>query len=646
VPGRNREILQKLTADGSVMVTERQSLGKGFPSRCVQRGPVTTGCGHIMHYACFDHYYAATQRRQSHQIARAHPERLEKKEFVCPLCKALGNAFLPIIWKGKQESYPGELQAREPFQDWLCSRIGPAVSRLDKAAEREKPEKPSSTRYHDMFVDYVDMTLINPLADKLEVIASGADLPSLAQLGTSQALGILQLDASLGVPSVLASSTSASSGIDAALLPTIELSNIYKRLRDTMKANGLPTRHSYPAALAGSIEDLAFTDTLAKTLGFSISAVEIAQRGIASEPGSTLLDKISQQTLTLLRIVSETVSSYIAIGSIIQPGVNKTMMEFQDTHRRQLHQLFIGHPQIFDGSTFPLELKQVEPLLVQDPFVFLADCSVCIVPALSLDVHHVLRLCYLAELVKVVLCFIQDPQALEGAAPYHPHDADHSLDQLHVFERFTTKIFGIFEDASISSSSDTAAGSAPFNPFAHMSEKSLRLVRALLERYALCFLRKSVILLHTSFGIDFPNTGFADLDEPELERLSRALRLDSLDVTMWAFQEPHSPAAALLQSMTSGWIRHWLWMREGKRTKQLARITAISLSHPAIFELVGLPKNFDTLTEEAMKRKCPTTGKDLTDPSICLFCGEIFCSQAQCCSREGKIGGCNQHVEK
>jgi E3 ubiquitin-protein ligase UBR1 len=486
--------------------------------------------------------------------------------------------------------------------------------------------------------------VINPLADRIDVIASGGEIP-LAHLGTNQALGILQLDASLGVPSTLSSSNT---GVDPRLVPIIELSNIYKRLRDTIKANSLPTRFTYSPGLAGTGDDWAFSDTLAKTLGFSISAVEIAQRGVESEPGSTFLDRISQQTLTLLRIVSETVSSYTAIGSLLYPGgASNTMMEFEDTHRRQLHQLFIGHPQIFDGSNFPLVLKQYDPLLAQDPFIFLADCAMCLVPALSLDIHHVLRLCYLAELVKVVLCFMQDPQSLEGAAPYQPIDTEHSMDQLHAFERFAAKIFSIFEDASASSSNQTRSSSHPlYNPFAYMSEKSLRLVRALIERYALCFLRKSAILLHTTFGIDFPNTGFADIDESELERLSRALRLDSLDVMMWTFQEPQSNAASVLQSMTSGWMRHWLWVREGKRTKMLTRTSSISLSHPGIFELVGLPKNFDTLTEEAMKRKCPTTGKDLTDPSICLFCGEIFCSQAQCCSREGKIGGCNQHVEK
>ena len=49
-------------------------------------------------------------------------------------------------------------------------------------------------------------------------------------------------------------------------------------------------------------------------------------------------------------------------------------------------------------------------------------------------------------------------------------------------------------------------------------------------------------------------------------------------------------------------------------------LSDITIPHPAIFELVGLPRNYDTLTEEAIKRKCPTTGKEITDPAVCLLC--------------------------
>lgn len=131
VSGENREQIHKVTADGREIVTERQFIGKGFPSKSTRPGPVSVGCGHIMHYKCFEQYYEASNRRHQHQIARHHPEELQLNEFVCPLCKALGNVFLPIIWAPKEELYPAPLQTNSDFKEWVgyfSSRFDGSVS--------------------------------------------------------------------------------------------------------------------------------------------------------------------------------------------------------------------------------------------------------------------------------------------------------------------------------------------------------------------------------------------------------------------------------------------------------------------------------------------------------------------------------------
>src|SRR5438045_8179113 len=83
------------------------------------------------------------------------------------------------------------------------------------------------------------------------------------------------------------------------------------------------------------------------------------------------------------------------------------------------------------------------------------------------------------------------------------------------------------------------------------------------------------------------------------------------------------------------------------------KATDVSVGHPVIYELIGLPKNYDTLMEETMKRRCPTTGKDVNDAMLCLFCGDIFCGQSICCLKEeggtrskpaSQIGGAQQHM--
>ena len=155
-----------------------------------------------------------------------------------------------------------------------------------------------------------------------------------------------------------------------------------------------------------------------------------------------------------------------------------------------------------------------------------------------------------------------------------------------------------------------------------------------------------LIFFHIRLGVDF---ALNDTNESELARLTRALHVPSTYELLDAFTSD-TVFGDTMRTLASGWIHHLVVSASLPGSNALK----MKLSHPAIFELVGLPKNYDTLTDEAIRRKCPTTGKELSDPNICLFCGEIFCSQAVCCMKDesdgkgGKtrIGGCAQHLKK
>lgn len=69
-------------------------ISRGFPQE-TQSGLHASACGHMMHLACFETYYQSLEQRHHVQQTRCHPESTERKEFICPLCKSLGNALLP-----------------------------------------------------------------------------------------------------------------------------------------------------------------------------------------------------------------------------------------------------------------------------------------------------------------------------------------------------------------------------------------------------------------------------------------------------------------------------------------------------------------------------------------------------------------------
>jgi E3 ubiquitin-protein ligase UBR1 len=657
VSGKNRRTIEKVSVTGERIITERQDLGKGFPPIQVKPGPVTTGCGHIMHYTCFEVYLQATQRRHVSQIARNHPERPELKEFMCPLCKALGNMFLPIIWKPKRVSHPGVLQTETTYEDWIQSQLVTTYKSTEGAAGKAPVDL---TPDQKALYEYGDREFLAPLATRLPDLLKLTHIALAVPQPATQQPPRFQVPAFLGVPQDESQLPSVGSGESSPALvqnfPMLELVKVYQRLRDTLRANGIHSTFAYPHTPAAIVEDLTHTDTLAQALGYSIAAAEIAQRGVLSDSiRGTLIDKVSTQTLTHLRVFSETVSSYIAIGSLRNNVSTKTQEEYTECQHRQVRQLFVGHPGIFDPEVLSFDLKGIAPLLCQDPFIFLSECAVGMVTASNLDIHHIMRLCYLAEIVRVIFTFSmalhdqsQDYMAgntqLRFAHPEQFINADKVNNGFFPPEQLNNLLFFIcvvFNVASMGESPASVDIDKMSVPDRFKDPKFLYFVQTMVSTYALPFVRKAAILMHVRYGVELPSIAAERVDEPELTRLSSLLNLPSLDEIFASFSS-RTPAAHTTRSVVGGWIRHLLWAQTGNKPMK----PTITLSHPAIFELVGLPKNYDTLTDESIRRKCPTTGKELTDPALCLFCGEIMCSQAVCCMTDKHRGGCNQHLAK
>ncbi|KAL3438823.1 hypothetical protein BDV09DRAFT_158714 [Aspergillus tetrazonus] len=650
VAGENRATVRRLDSSGGEVISEKIGLSKGFNAKNTVRGPVTTGCGHIMHYSCFEVYYSATQRRHAQQIARNHPERLKHKEFVCPLCKALGNAFLPITWKGKEESYPGPLSTKVSFEEFMDQEVKSVLSpkhKMNYALLSDNSELQLQA-YQGLFLDYLHRSLVPPLADKVEQLLSSS-LSSTAHLVPQPRLPMPGL---FPQQDDLSSPNSPQQPLASSDTPMAELLQIYARLKQTLRLNQIYSTFSHPPETLGN-DDIIHTDSLFQSFGFSIAAVEIAQRGVESEPGCTLLDKIPQLTLTHLRVLAETALTYASVGGLQSKGGNpsRSLEEFREMHRQKLCQLFVGHP-FFEGTSLLADVHQIEPLFAKDTFVFLAECSLALLPVLDIDVRHLVQMCYVAEIVKVATTYIVWPIGLKEELAQNG-DAHYLLEMELSDERFevTRQFFNTVVSELKANSVGRGIGSSHPTELGYVKEGEdsatpgvIIALHRLISSYALTFLRKAVILLHVQHGVEFPSTGFGDVGASELDRLTKILNMPSLD-EIFASVKPARKSGKPLDAMISGWIFHWNASRAGVRIGDHKLWP--SLPHPAIFELVGLPKYFDSLIELANRRRCPNSKKELTDPSICLFCGDIFCSQAVCCQDSNtRWGGCNQHVVK
>lgn len=87
----------------------------GFPTSQTKFGLHASECGHMMHLECFTVYSLSIRQRHRSQAQRNHPENIQRKEFICPLCKSLGNVILPVH---VPEAQIGSTQG---FSEWIRS---------------------------------------------------------------------------------------------------------------------------------------------------------------------------------------------------------------------------------------------------------------------------------------------------------------------------------------------------------------------------------------------------------------------------------------------------------------------------------------------------------------------------------------------
>ncbi|KAI0638910.1 hypothetical protein C8Q77DRAFT_1078285 [Trametes polyzona] len=85
-----------------------------FPPQSTRFGLHASICSHMMHLDCFAVYSSSIRQRHRNQATRNHPESIPRKEFICPLCKSLGNVILPVLAPA-----PIPELNQLPFADWV-----------------------------------------------------------------------------------------------------------------------------------------------------------------------------------------------------------------------------------------------------------------------------------------------------------------------------------------------------------------------------------------------------------------------------------------------------------------------------------------------------------------------------------------------
>ncbi|KAJ1801177.1 E3 ubiquitin-protein ligase ubr1 [Coemansia sp. RSA 2399] len=204
---------------------------KGSPVLYHQRGMVASSCSHLMHVGCFTQYCQGVEAKRQQQPTRNHPENPHRKEFLCPLCKSLGNVLLPthpdaanfdpLVVADRDPDRFARPSADDPdatlsrFEEWLQDDWKPFVHELASASEGRLPGAilsvtaegqsaagASSTSREKAPAVYVSDLGETPQAVEQEASAGGDDVTSRRGRHTDATESVLTAAATSGASSL------------------------------------------------------------------------------------------------------------------------------------------------------------------------------------------------------------------------------------------------------------------------------------------------------------------------------------------------------------------------------------------------------------------------------------------------------------
>ncbi|KAF8975801.1 hypothetical protein BGZ46_008847 [Entomortierella lignicola] len=642
-----------------------QKVARGFPTTSHRRGLYTSSCGHLMHIKCFETYIRSLVQRHEAQHNRNHPEDPTQREYMCPLCKSLGNLLLPIVWKGKKQTYPGVLisSTNNTSQDWVRTDAVAALSHLS-AEIREmtiKVESEPSSRY-SRSADGLGKGRRRDSRSQtvLSLVQGMIRSPYTRGIHIRNPLGVSSLPEAMVYQNHQMPHGGQSSGNTSQSQETSEsdsIKSMYWRLAEVFQMNHKGQDESL--LYVQGPNQVGEVDVMWEAFAYTISCVEITQRGVNAANGtSTLIAGIQQQNLTLLRMMADTIISYTS--AMVNRPENRLRLAQLSWER--LGKILLGHVELDQKETATLSL--VKPLLLEDPFFILTELALHPLPG-NVEPSYLLEILLMAEIVKTVTSFVtMDIEPLLSMEPRIAAYTEYSLEPLSPENASTWKSFVLYVMRSL--------GMPEAQQSQFFDKMPDRLFMKLLKSYVLPFLRKSALLFDARYGVLFPETqpamSTAEPLDDEYARLAALLHLPELLTLCTKWLGDNS-----LSSILSAWCEDAVsFVRQGTDATSLTRVDVsmftkgssssssssssaplpyvripISLNHPAIYELVGLPRRLDSLFEQSIKYVCPKCNTVPHDPALCLCCGVIVCSQSFCCleglDSDGR-GECNTHA--
>ncbi|CAA7266385.1 unnamed protein product [Cyclocybe aegerita] len=312
---------------------------EGFPANCTRFGLHSSVCSHLMHLDCFQVYSVSIRQRHRAQATRNHPECIPRKEFICPLCKSLGNVILPVT-QADQKTQLNPV----PFSDWIrAAGIHILKSKPDPLLE--------SLQFRNGTGEFVFWSAQDP--GYASAIRKNVDKDKMD------------------------STPDGGKMLDTVMVISKSISQQTRHLRERMEPE--PTERGAGIYLP---EEL---------VGYTIAAMEIQQRGIgidaSATPGTMMVDALSESQTRMIRGLLACLTRLVALQFKNRPDEGK------DAVRQAIIKRLLPEWSRTSLTSFSY------PLLLRDPFTLLVETA-AIAPEM---LRHVLVLTYYACLARTVV---------------------------------------------------------------------------------------------------------------------------------------------------------------------------------------------------------------------------------------------------
>lgn len=552
--------------------------------------PHSSTCGHVMHASCWKEYFNNEVMKENRRPNRNRSQgnfTTDKKEFLCPLCRCLSNAVMPITPSlscfGNQQmnqnlpdsGSPGDVSAIS-FEKWLCFMAN----------------------YNWVLQQIVDLPEMN--TEHADVVGRLPDLKSIVN-----EVSCMEEFAKLAQP------------IKRSLV-SVEIKNFIEEFTNSVK-------RAAPFPFVDNQTEPHLVTWM--SCSYTIQALEMYLRAL----NKPLKGQMSIRQTSCL-------TGLIRVSGLLATTLNDDIVTKLLIHlRSQLGTLFSGC-----GSCF-IEWDLFKMLIT---FVFITPCVLfaktreCSIPNGTLLEYYLLKMIFLAVITKIILLYkVEDNNNLSPEEDEEEEKADASAkmdvddksdEKANPLATFYNK-FNLYVRDSKNVVESTSKKSQ-----AKLQESLIHAVKS----ESKVFLRCCCLLFHFLTDIDLPDDLF-DSDGDTFETMCEYLGLNSELETYFQCDSANSFMINLASHPDIDKYPSTL-------RSTLADILVPCVT--PVLKLIDLPTDYSDLINSVSTFTCPHNDRDDSrNPTMCLVCGITLCSMTYCCQKEldgSTVGACTYHANE